>query len=283
LVVLELDSWQLQGFGERKISPHISVFTTFLSDHLNYYKGQLPQYFADKANIFKYQNEHDVLILGNDVAELLNQQYAEFKKDIKSSIVTAGTEDAPNDWQIKIPGEHNKYNIGIAVATAKALQIPEESVRKTVENFTGVPGRLEFIREINGVKIYNDTTATTPDATVAALKALENSIVLIMGGADKGLDMTQLITEIPNHAKAVILLPGTGSMRIEKELFNIENIKKEKVDTLEQAIKIAIKMTQPGDKIVLSPAFASFGPPPGGFKNEYDRGEQFNNLIAHLI
>jgi UDP-N-acetylmuramoylalanine--D-glutamate ligase len=281
MAVLELDSWQLQGFGESKISPHISIFTTFLPDHLNYYKNSLHDYFSDKANIFKYQTTNDALILSKNVQDVIVEHALE--KEIKSQIKIVDPQHIPSSWKPKIPGEHNALNIALVLEAAMVLGITEEIVKKSVEAFSGVPGRLELIQEYKGIKIYNDTTATTPDATIAGLKALGSShsesknIILIMGGADKNLNMTQLTEILPNFCKSVILLSGTGTDRIQPSLGS-STYGLEAASTLQDAIQKALAVAQSGDIILLSPAFASFGM----FKNEFDRGEQFNNIVRNL-
>jgi UDP-N-acetylmuramoylalanine--D-glutamate ligase len=276
IAVLELDSWQLQGWGEAKMSPRIAVFTTFYQDHLNYYKDTPAQYLADKANIFLYQNDTDVLIVGKQCAPIIIEKYGE---QIESETHIVDELKLPDTWTLHIPGIHNRYNASLALAVARTLGIDDAISRTALESFAGVPGRLEFIREINGVKIYNDTTATTPEATLAALRALsENygyrkSIILIMGGADKGLDMNTLLLEIPNYTRRVILLAGTGTSRV------LEFIPEASVfDDLAKAVEEALIRILPGDIILFSPAFASFGM----FKNEYDRGDQFAALVNAL-
>ncbi|MCR4334215.1 MAG: UDP-N-acetylmuramoyl-L-alanine--D-glutamate ligase [Patescibacteria group bacterium] len=272
IAVLELDSWQLQGFGEIKISPHISVFTTFFPDHLNYYKNNLDIYLADKANIFINQKSEDFLIIGSQASEIVLKKY---KDKIKSKIIIP---DITSFLEIKskLLGEHNKYNIALAISVADILKVPKNIIKKVVEDFVGVSGRLELINSINGVNIYNDTTATTPEATIAGIKALDKNIILIMGGADKNLNMNNLIETIPKHCKAIFVLPGTGTNRIKNELKTFQNTRVVFVKTLEEAVQKSINMAQSGDNILLSPAFASFGM----FKNEFDRGEKFVKCIV---
>lgn len=275
IAVLELDSWQLQGFGEAHVSPHVAVFTTFMPDHLNYYRNDLAAYFADKANIFMNQKTDDFLIVGEQVAPCI-KEYG-YQSAIKAHTTVVSGSDLPLTWQLKIPGEHNRYNAALSFTAARILGTEEEHSRRAIESFEGVPGRLEFMRELKGVKIYNDTTATVPEATVAALRAVGDSkrknIVLIFGGADKGLDMGELLQEIPKYCKKAFMLPGTGTDRIKNEL----------TDTtvnasIFDAVSVAFKMAQPGDILLLSPAFASFGM----FTNEYDRGEQFVKAVEKL-
>ena len=264
--VLELDSWQLQGFGDAKLSPNVAVFTTFLPDHMNYYGGDMKKYFADKANIFLNQNESDALIVGEQVAPFL-KEYG-YQSKLKAHVEIGWAKDIPKGLVLKVPGEHNRYNAGLAADAARALGIDDDIINAALKTFPGVPGRLEFLKEVNGVKVYNDNNATTPDATIAALQAFGDAknIVLITGGSDKGLDMDPLLEEIAKHCKKVILLAGTGTDRI-KEHFVHSLVYASMAD----AASAAFEAAEVGDIILLSPAFASFGT----FKNEYDRNDQF--------
>ena len=270
MVVMELSSWQLQQFGENNMSPSIAVFTTFLPDHLNYYGGSMDAYLDDKAQIFLHQKSDDTLVLGAQALPSLEK----YKSKIQSRVVIADVKKFPKAWKLHIPGEHNKANAICAIEAARALGIDEEVICQVVENFKGVPGRLELVREVDGIKIYNDTTATTPDATIAALEALDpenkKNILLIMGGADKGLDMTALQPVVHAHAKEVFFLTGTGTDRVRGSdpVFN----------SLKEVVTAAMAAVTMGDIILFSPAFASFGM----FTNEYDRGDQFNALVKNL-
>jgi UDP-N-acetylmuramoylalanine--D-glutamate ligase len=279
IAVLELDSWQLQGFAEQKMSPHIAVFTTFLPDHLNYYQNDLGAYLDDKANIFKFQKSDDFLVLGSQAAGIVLEKYG---SRIQSEIIEIGTDFLPEEWKVTIPGLHNRYNAALAYRVARLFNLNQEHIRDVIEHFSGVPGRLELIRNYNGINIYNDTNATTPDATLAGLRAFGTmkNVVLIMGGADKNLDMGHLFLDIPVYAKAVVTLPGTGTDKIKKDIENLtkDNIKVAFTASLKEAVSQAVAFARKGDNIVFSPGFASFGL----FKNEYDRGEQFNEIIKSL-
>ena len=196
VVAMELDSWQLQGFGEAKISPNIAVFTTFLLDHQNYYKNDMDRYFSDKANIYRWQKRGDWLIAGSGVAKVIKEKD---KNGAKWKTAKMSKKNIPHGWKIKLLGSHNLINIALAVEVARKLGIKEAVIKKTVENFKGLPGRLEFIRETKGVKYYNDTTATTPEAALAALDSLKEykgKIILIGGGADKNLEYKEYAQEV---------------------------------------------------------------------------------------
>jgi UDP-N-acetylmuramoylalanine--D-glutamate ligase len=254
------------------MSPHVSVFTTFLPDHLNYYKNDMDAYFADKANIFKYQTEKDFLVVGEDIAEKFQE------RGNVSELRIAKRSDVPHDLGIHLIGEHNKLNSACALEVAKILGIDRKSIRFAFNHFTGLAGRLELKQMIDGVSYYNDTNATTPDATIAGLRAIgrNKNIILIMGGADKVLDMSGLSAEIPHHTKGLILLAGSGSEKF-KVSFPELAITAE-ANSLDEALQKAKSLATKGDVVLFSPAFASFGM----FKNEYDRGEQFNTLLAKL-
>lgn len=269
--VLELDSWQLQGFRDEGISPHIAVFTTFLPDHQDYYQD-METYLADKAEIFLHQKAHDICILGEQVAPIVEASYPTHTTGHWHIV---GEDQLPATWQLKIPGEHNRYNAALAAAASRAFGIADEQIKEALECFSGVPGRLERISEVEGVTYYNDTTATTPEATIAALRALQSDtqeIVLIVGGSDKGLPIEVLIEEM-KRVKSLVLLSGSGTERLRAHFPHAPMC-----ESMEEAFEAARRYADHGDAVLLSPAFASFGM----FKNEYDRGDQFKELVLKL-
>lgn len=276
VAVLELDSWQCQGLGEANLSPHVAVFTTFYPDHLNYYKDDPGQYLADKANIFLYQDPDDTLVVGRQCAPILIEAFGEY---IVAKTVVADESKLPEDWQLQIPGTHNRYDAALALAAARAWGVADDVSRRALEAFKGVPGRLEFLREIDGSKIYNDTNSTTPEATIAGLSALGENVTLIVGGSDKGLELDALVATIGARcAHAVVLEHANykGSVLLEEKLTEA-GVPFESADSLREALQRAVSVAE-GGPILFSPAFASFGM----FTNEYDRGDQFTALVATL-
>ncbi len=300
IVILELDSWQLQGFGDAKISPHVSVFTNFLNDHLNYYKGDMQKYFDDKANIFKYQNDDEVLVLGEQIARELKSR----KSKVESQILVAKKSLVQKAWKIKIPGEHNRSNIACAILVCQELDVPAKAIKDGVESFLGVPGRLELVRTALGVKYYNDTTATTPDGNKAALEALgtkktrqnfsprhnfreiksgkaknlsgrEKNIVLIAGGADKNLDYKDMARLVHKTVKGLVLIEGAATEKLLALIPKKTSYPVYIVDSMKNAVDTAREFSKKGDTVLLSPGAASFGV----FKNEFDRGDQFVKLV----
>lgn len=285
IAVLELDSWQLQGFGDAKLSPHVSVFTNFLKDHLNYYKGDMQKYFDDKANIFKYQKNSDVLIVSEQAEHEIKAHHprAPLGKPSKGTPwIAARTSMVPKTWKIKIPGEHNRANIACAVAACQELDVAKDVIKKGVESFMGVPGRLELVRTVNGVRYYNDTTATTPDGNKAALEALSDkkkkNIVLIAGGADKNLDYAGMAKLVHKTVKGLVLIEGAATEKLLALIPKKTSYPVYVVDSMKDALRQAKDCAQKGDVVLLSPGAASFGV----FKNEFDRGDQFVKLIKNI-
>ncbi len=272
IAVMELDSWQLQGFGEAGISPHVSVFTNLLPDHMNYYKGSMETYFDDKALIFANQDAGDVFITTPALFKEVEKYVIRKKYAFLQEVVLTDAIEVPIDWLLPIPGEHNRVNIALAIEALRAISLSEESIRDGVESFEALPGRLQYLGEVRGVKVYNDNNSTSPAATRAGLEAVseERNVVLIMGGSDKGLDMTPLLEIIPEYAKDVVLLAGAGTDTV-RHAFPDAPL----CASLKEAVDEAFSRAEAGDVILFSPAFASFGM----FKNEYERNDLFVSFI----
>jgi UDP-N-acetylmuramoylalanine--D-glutamate ligase len=260
ILVCELDSWQLQGFGDAKISPHISVFTSFMPDHMNYYKNSMKDYFNNKANIFKYQKKGDVLIIRPDVKKLI-------PKNLESKFIVVES------------GNFQEENKACAIEVAKQFRIPDIKIAQALKSFKGLEGRLQYIKTIKGVKIYNDNNATTPEATMAGIETLKENknIILICGGADKKLPLNVFVKVVNKYCKAVIMIPGTGTDKLKAKSYKLKP-KILEMKTLKQAIMKALEISKKEDIILFSPAFASFGQ----FNNEYERGDLFLKLIKKL-
>lgn len=272
ILVCELDSWQLQGFGDAKISPHISVFTSFMPDHMNYYKDSMTDYFSDKANIFKYQSKQDILIMRPVMKKFIK------KEDVKSKLIVVNKKEVLN-WRFDVPGEHQRENLACAVSVAKNLNIPEAKIKKAIGDFKGLEGRLQLLKTHKGIKIYNDNNATTPEATIAGIEALKDktkNIVLVCGGADKKLDLTNFVKILNKYCKNVVLIPGTGTDVLLNK-YKLKVLNEVGVDFMD-VIKKATISAKKGDIILFSPAFASFGM----FNNEYERNDLFMKIIKGL-
>ncbi len=264
-LVLELDSWQLQGFGDMKISPHIAVFTSFLDDHMNYYKEDKEHYFDDKANIYRNQGKFDILIASPQAHEEI------WKRDKKKEVFIPDE----NQFEMNLIGEHNLVAARLAYEVTSQCGLDDEGIRAAIKSFAAVEGRLEDMGDFGGVKVFNDNNGTTGDATVAALKAIETTFgkkpILIMGGADKGLPVTDLEATIKSMTKEVVYLSGTGTEKISLP-------KKYEFEKLEDCVKQAFQLAETGDIILYSPGFASFSQ---FFNNEYEKNDAFVKAVQN--
>lgn len=268
-LVLELDSWQLQGFGDLKISPHISIFTSFMDDHMNYYKDNKELYFSDKANIYRHQKEYDVLIASPQARDEIA---ARDKVDIT---IPEGA-----FFEMNLIGEHNQVAARLAYEAASQCGLSEEEIKNAIKTFPGVEGRLQNLglcgKEKN-IRVFNDNNATTGDATIAAIDAINETYnkkpILIIGGTDKGLTLDSLEETILVGVKTCIFLNGTGTSRL--------NLPKEHTfETLSECVEKAFELAQEGDVILFSPAFASFST---HFNNEYERNDQFMKEVQRYV
>lgn len=286
LCVMELDSWQLQGWGWAGISPTVAVFTSFMEDHLNYYtRGgkssdeAMAAYFTDKAQIFLHQEESGTFVTTPAVFEWVRKVLP--SETIGQELVLADTSVLPEDMLLSMPGEHNRLNAALAYEALKAVGLDDEAIFDGLATFPGVEGRLQLVATKDNVRVYNDNNATTPQATIAALEALDlgnRNIILIAGGADKNIDVTKLAYTIMQHCKNVLLIPGSGTDNLLSYLDGGE-VGVSVFPDLKTAFAEATHLAENGDIILFSPAFASFSQ----YKNEYERNDEFIALTNSFM
>jgi UDP-N-acetylmuramoylalanine--D-glutamate ligase len=294
-VVLELSSWQLEGLPSDSC-PHIAAVTNVSPDHLNRYDS-MSSYAGSKKTVFVHQRPTDIVVLNYDnpytcaFATEAPSRVAWFSR--RGPVQGAFVEGRAIRWRwdgrdltvastddIRIPGAHNVENVLAATAVALAWGARPDDVGAAIREFHGVPHRLEFVAETGGVRYYNDTTATTPDAAVAALKALsvDRPVVLIAGGSDKGLAYEEMAAEIMGRTRALVLLAGRGTERLSKAILATGGGAPDVYASLTTAFAAATEAARPGDAVLLSPGCASFGM----FANEFERGDGFRALVREL-
>ncbi len=297
-VILELSSWQLAGLKLIKKSPHLAIMTNVMRDHLNRYRG-MGDYIAAKKLIFQYQKPDDFVILNKDnkiTAQLgrlvVARRYWFAKKYfaeengclIKNGRIIFRQEGKESPVirikDLRLKGEHNLENVLAVVTAAKICNLPRPKIIKVLKSFKGLPDRQELIAVKKGISYYNDTTATTPDGVIAALKLLggKKKMILVAGGTDKKLNFKDLGKMIPQKVKALVLLEGTATDKLFKAVKNKKMLPIARVNSMASAVKAANNFAVKGDIILLSPAAASFGM----FVNEFDRGEQFKKYVSKL-
>ena len=197
---------------------------------------------------------------------------------IGQEVILADASVLPEDMLLSMPGEHNRLNAALAYEALKAVGLTEEEIFAGLASFPGVEGRLQLIATLDGVRVYNDNNATTPQATTAAIKAVGSegqNIVLIAGGADKGIDTTALVLAIGAHVKQLVLIPGTGTDALIAALETAGYNQYVVVENLAAAVEEARLAAVAPEVILFSPGFASFSQ----YKNEYERNDEFMALI----
>lgn len=296
IVVLELSSFQLM---EMDISPEIAIITNITPNHLNVHKDY-NEYIEAKKNIFKNQDKDSILVLNYD-----NELTRNCAKEAKGNVIFfSSKEKLENGYivdgkvikkcedsirkhivdtkDVQIKGVHNFENICAALAATSKL-VEEQVAVDTIKKFKGVSHRIEFVKEIDDVKWYNDSASTSPTRLISALNAFENEkIVLIAGGADKNLDYTPVAKPILDKVETLILIGETAPkifdvVKKEEEIQNI-NINILMAKTLDQAVEIAKNKAKQNEVVLFSPASTSFDM----FKNMYERGDNFKKIVTNL-
>jgi UDP-N-acetylmuramoylalanine--D-glutamate ligase len=300
-IVLELSSWLLESLDEVVRGPEIVVLTNLYPDHLNRYNS-FEHYKKAKEIIFKHQSADQWCVLNYDQEEV-----KEVAPRVPSKIVwfskgeIAGDEDAVfvrggdivmrlagieeqimGVDQIGVPGEHNVENALAAVAVAKLSGVSNELIAKSLSEFAGIPDRQEILSVVDEVTYVNDTTATAPAGAVAAMRRFvsegtdKRKLVLLAGGADKGLPFEKMVEEIKKTCKFVVLFNGAATDELAGMIG--DTVPSQRVDSMSEAMQVVSEQVAPGDAVLLSPGCASFGI----FKNEFDRGDQFKEAVARL-
>jgi UDP-N-acetylmuramoylalanine--D-glutamate ligase len=299
-VILELSSWQLADIrGRGLLAPLVSVFTVILPDHQDRYPD-MESYVADKKTIFLSQtaeqyalfNLQDPLQQGFErdtrarpryfsalaLAPGLEGAYLLERGAVIREQAREGMREIPLALDpLKVPGAHNRLNLLAAALACRCFGMPVRRIAPALRTFPGIEHRLELAAEIRGVRYYNDSAATIPQATAAALASLPQPLRLITGGTDKQLDFEPLLESI-HRAERVVLLRGSATEKM-RALFDEHSIPYEgPFETLEETIRRASRDAKPGTSVLFSPACASFEL----FLNEFDRGRTFKRLVAQL-
>ena len=291
--VLEISSFQLDGIVDFK--PHIAILTNITPDHLDRYGYQFENYIASKFRIAKNQTKEDYLIYDADDDVIvdwlrknpvqstllpfsINKKLDEgaFLENNKIIIRTHNNTIEMGTDALALEGKHNLKNTMAASTAAKLISIRKETIRRSIENFQGAEHRLEKVLKIHHVQYINDSKATNVNATYYALDSMKTPTVWIVGGVDKGNDYKELMSLVREKVKAIICL-GMDNSKIKDAFGNVVDLVVETY-AMEEAVKVAYKIAERGDTVLLSPACASFDL----FKNYEDRGNQFKAAIKKL-
>ncbi|SHG03415.1 UDP-N-acetylmuramoylalanine--D-glutamate ligase [Arenibacter palladensis] len=291
--VLEISSFQLDGIVDFK--PHIAILTNITPDHLDRYEYKFENYIASKFRIAKNQTKEDYLIYDADDEVIvqwlqtnpvqskllpfsINRKLDEgaYLENDKIIIKTQNNTIEMSTDALALEGKHNVKNTMAATTAAKLISIRKETIRRSIENFQGAEHRLEKVLKIHHVQYINDSKATNVNATYYALDSMKTPTVWIVGGVDKGNDYKELMHLVREKVKAIICL-GTDNSKIKDAFGNVVDLVVETF-AMDEAVKVAYKIAERGDTVLLSPACASFDL----FKNYEDRGNQFKEAIKKL-
>jgi len=291
--VLELSSFQLDGIVD--FSPHIAIITNISPDHLERYDYKFENYINSKFRITKNQTVDDYLIYDADDEAISNWlkknktkatllpfslknkvRIGAYKENDNIIIQTKSNRFTMSITALALQGSHNVKNAMASAMTAQLLNVRNETLRESLENFESIEHRLEPVLKINGVEYINDSKATNVNATFYALENTKSGTIWIAGGVDKGNDYTDLLPLVHEKVKAIICL-GVDNSKIQEAFGNVVDIIVETQGT-EEAVKVAYKIADKGDTVLLSPACASFDL----FENYEDRGRQFKTAVRLL-
>lgn len=272
IVVFELSCHQLEYV---RTSPHVSILLNLYEEHFDHY-AKPEDYFRAKKNIYRFQSSEDLLIYG-DIFEHATREEIEALDSETVEISSINIDDG--DIHTSLLGEHNKNDIRAAVRACEGFGLTRSECLQAVEDFHGLPHRLEYVGEYHNIKFYNDSIATAQEAVIKAIQALGNVDTLILGGMDRGLDYHPLVDFLRDSSvRNILLLPNTS--RKFMGLFNEKNYRQclYEVKDMRAAVEKAFKETAPGKICLLSPAAASYG----FYKNFAERGEDYINKIKEI-
>ena len=282
-VVLEMSNFQLLNI--EKFKPEVSTIINLTPDHLDY-MASLDEYYASKTNIYENCDSNDTYLYNND--DPVCQEYVgkyptsakmvtfSYMKDadisVKENKVFAFGKEVYDLTNLKLVGKHNVQNVLIAIGFCLTMGVEVSTIKDVIDHFGGVEHRIEFVRELNGVKYYNDSKATNTDATIIAVKSFTTEpLILLLGGFDKGLDMAEL-NEYSKHSKINICF-GVAGKRFVNEIDNAIYCENLKAATLK-----AYELAQKGDVVLLSPSTSSYDE----FTGYEQRGRVFKDIVNNL-
>jgi len=288
LIVLELSSFQLEQLAQIQEAPKVALLTNLTPNHLDRH-GTFANYCAAKKNIFKFQQlggDSPAVSVFNAEDEIGAEWYEKYRKDAGRTCVCFSADDVSEEISnvFSLPGRANRSNLAGAIAIARHFGVDSARIKARLPSFKGLPHRLELVDQIDGVRWYNDSIATTPQSTMAALEAFGGPVIIIAGGYDKKLPFDELGEAIAKKARAAILIGQTAS-KIRCSILDARCLMKaqresriEIVDSLAQAVEMARNLADPGDVVLLSPACASYDM----FENYEQRGREFARHVRAL-
>ena len=282
LVVLEISNFQLEQLAQIQAAPDIALITNLTANHLDRH-GSFEAYCSIKEGIFQYQNldtESTAVSIFNAEDSITQSWYQKFLKEVGRKCITFSADDVPDKYAkvFRLPGRVNRSNLAAALAIVSCFNIKPDRIGGAISTFQGLPNRCQLIAEKNGVRWYDDSKATTPVSTMAALNGIDDPKILIAGGYDKQIDFAELGTCIAKRAKACVLIGQTAAKIAEVIRSISSDCTIQYADSMEQAVQTSWELAVSGDVVLMSPACASYDM----FKNYTQRSEAFVLAIKAL-
>ena len=280
-VVLELSSFQLAHFGANVAMPRVAVVTNFSPNHLNWH-GTLDKYRAAKHRLLAEQSSRGIAVLGTGLLDTGLLESDGWSDCVAGRLL--GPVDGAELPPLQTPGRHNRRNAALAAAAAGAVGCSQDAITRGLVSFQTLPGRLQHVATADGRHFYNDTTATTPESTIAAVESLDDGCSgtwLMAGGSDKGVELDDMAAAIIRHARGAAFFGSTASRLKRLTASNSSDFRATDfcstvVQTLDEAFVWCRETSRAGDRILLSPGCASLDQ----FQNFRRRGDRFNELVC---
>lgn len=290
IVIARIPNNYIPLYRDSRIIPHVAVYTAISNESVPLLNNKNPQQktknegnSVDNRNaseavpiifsILPLQTYNNFIIASDYIVDAIR----DWGVHVSSKMMRTGISIIPDNWALRIKNSHEKEDMSLALRVAELFKINQDICREVAESFSGLKGRLELVKKISNVDYYNDTASTTPQSTLAALKSVTNNrnSVLIMGGAFGGDNMRILTENIPQYAHTVILLPGSGTLRLHREFLGMQDVTLLHAQSVRQSVDMAKDHARKGDNVIFSPGFAA-----GGFeRSSSERGAAFMRAI----
>jgi UDP-N-acetylmuramoylalanine-D-glutamate ligase len=270
IIIARIPAPMAPAYHDARISPQVAVFTTFSS--------WVPDFMARTVSTILEFQTYNNFIIGSDI--VIDQIREEVGIKPKAKMLRTRSASVPADWKIKYRGAYDRENVALALQVAELFKVPKDIVRDVLEAWTGLRGRLELVKKVQGIEFFNDSAAVSPTATLAGLRAVSENrnVTLIFGGAVTFESYDELIDNISQYAASVILVPGSGTLNIRRDMAMIKDLPCFSTNSIEEAVKLAREHAGRGEAVLFSPGFEARGID----ISRRERGDRFVKAVREL-
>ena len=266
IVLIRITESMMRELRNIRISPHVAIFTTIPPKNA---------YDDSPFEILGSQTYNNFIIASDEVIDATRL----YKFQTKAKMLRTKPGIIPSDWEFK-GRSHDRDNAALAIQAAQLFKVPEDAIRIILEGWKPLKGRLEFIKKVKNVEFYNDTASISPRSTMAGIVSLssDRNLILILGGADTSYDYKELYDVLPHYVRAIVLVPGSGTLKERPSLQKIDKVNLRSVSSVEEAVRTALEIATKGDCVLFSPGFAACGLD----ASRKERGERFVRAVRGL-